>query len=288
MKKFILSSFTCIILIFIFMMLSPTPSYAATDETVKDAQTSLKKEDNGCVVLNYHLIKDSGPLLSIYHKLYGYSYSPQYNVSTKEFAEQMKFLHDNDIPVYSSEELEKAMSNNSVPDKCVTLTFDDIDQSVYNNAFPILKKYNYPFTLFIITNKLPPNSGLKQENLTNIKKMKASNLASIGLHTDSMHNPDPETGQPPFLDSRNLKAFKKDTKTSIAKYEEAFGEKPRYFAYPHGFGIPQTDRILNNAGIKQLFTLSGGVVNNDTSNDFIPRILITNENFNIVEDWLTD
>ena len=33
--------------------------------------------------------------------------------------------------------------------KFALITFDDIPESVFTNAYPILKKYNIPFTIFV-------------------------------------------------------------------------------------------------------------------------------------------
>ncbi|WP_218970912.1 hypothetical protein [Peribacillus kribbensis] len=58
-------------------------------------------------------------------------------------------------------------------------------------------------------------------------KMKAlpkkSVMLTFGTHTNNMH----------FQD-----------KASIAVYQKHFGEKPRYFAYPYGFGTLGTDHVL--------------------------------------------
>ncbi len=290
MIKFIFNfiKFFVAIIIFIGILayLSPEQDHTAEIESVKDAKHSLSGSKDGCVILNYHLINDNDLMHQTYRKIFGYDYSEQYNVSKQEFQKQMDFLHDNDIDVLSTPELEQHMKNNTVPDACVTITFDDIDVSVYDNAYPILQEYNYPFTVFIITNKLPSHSGVKQESLEHITMMKNSGLATVGVHTDSMHNPNPDTGQPMFLDPRTNKQFDMDTKTSKQKFYDAFGEYPKYFAYPHGFGTDETDEILVKNGITQIFTLGDGSVTNETNDLFMPRVLITESNFDIVADWL--
>lgn len=283
-----LVKFIVFIIVFcgLLALVSPKQDLSGEIASVKDAENSLKPETNGCIVLNYHLIRDDSFINKLYHELFGYNFSKQYNVSKQEFAKQMQFLSDNDIDVLSSSELQKHMDNDTVPDACVNITFDDIDTSVYDNAYPILQKYNYPFTVFIITNKMPANEGLIQETPERIKEMKSSGLASVGLHTDSMHLPDPNTGLPSFLDPRTHDQFDLDTKTSIKKYEQVLGEKPKYFAYPHGFGTDDTDKVILDNGFEQIFTLGNGTVTNDTTDEYIPRVLVTESNFKVVADWL--
>lgn len=52
------------------------------------------------------------------------------------------------------ERLEKGMS---LPPKCVVLTFDDGLRSVCTTAFPILERYQAPFTVFLVTGLMTPN-----------------------------------------------------------------------------------------------------------------------------------
>lgn len=59
------------------------------------------------------------------------------------------------------------------------LTFDDVPDSFYYKAFPLLKKYNIPFTLFVATSLLDKKGFLTRTQLVEISK---SPLCTIGSH----------------------------------------------------------------------------------------------------------
>lgn len=46
------------------------------------------------------------------------------------------------------------LSGCSAKQAYISITFDDGWDSIYENAFPILQRYNYPATLFVITGKI--------------------------------------------------------------------------------------------------------------------------------------
>ncbi len=273
-------------ILFILSLFQPPENDEALVNAGIDAEESLKEYDGGCVVLNYHLVRSAGPLAKLKRAVLGYNYDPLYNIYEDEFAREMKVLYDKGIDVYSMDELVKMMDEDTVPDHCVAITFDDIDQSVYNNAYPILKEYDFPFSIFVVTGKLPHSWGLKQENAETVKKMAEDDLVTVGLHTDHFHDMNDFTGQPRFLDPRNNNAFAKDTEMSIEKYEDLLDEIPRYFAYPHGFGTADTDQILKENGLDVLFSLRGGAVDSDTDKMFIPRVLVSPQAFDATVDWL--
>lgn len=50
------------------------------------------------------------------------------------------------------EQLLSGFNGNELPEKPVIITFDDGWRNQYNVAYPILKKYSYPATFFIVTN----------------------------------------------------------------------------------------------------------------------------------------
>ena len=70
----------------------------------------------------------------------------------------------------------------SIPNKCCIITIDDGWVSAYNNAWPILKKYNYPFTLFIYINYV--GTGGKSMSWDQLAEMRDAGV-DIESHTYS-------------------------------------------------------------------------------------------------------
>ena len=93
---------------------------------------------NAIPVLNYHQINNSA------HNAL--------TVNTEQFEAQMKYLTEKGYHTISPSELADAMENAAaLPENPVLITFDDGYLDNYNNAFPILKKYNMKATIFLIS-----------------------------------------------------------------------------------------------------------------------------------------
>lgn len=77
-----------------------------------------------------------------------------------------------------------AITEKDLPEKPVLIVFDDGRSGVYHYAFPILKRYNMPFTMFIITAAVGEKDFVTWEQL---KEMVNSGLCDIGTHTHNLH-----------------------------------------------------------------------------------------------------
>jgi peptidoglycan/xylan/chitin deacetylase (PgdA/CDA1 family) len=92
-------------------------------------------------VLMYHLIGDPTP---------GDPYPGLY-VSVADFTAQMQALHDRGWRTITAGELGAAMaSNRPVPARSVVVTFDDGNSDGYTAAFPILQRFGFRATFFMI------------------------------------------------------------------------------------------------------------------------------------------
>ena len=73
------------------------------------------------------------------------------------FKLQMRYLKENGYHVITAEELLAFLEyRQGLPQKSVLITMDDGYRSVYNVAYPILKEYGFPATLFIYTRRSRP------------------------------------------------------------------------------------------------------------------------------------
>lgn len=101
------------------------------------------------IILQYHRITDaSDELLALGM---GSSY-----VSPEQFEAQIRYLK-NQFSVVSLDWLVNQISENkykNIPDDSVIVTFDDGYKDNYDNAFPILKKYNVPATIFLVSENI--------------------------------------------------------------------------------------------------------------------------------------
>lgn len=73
-----------------------------------------------------------------------------YPLHQKIFEEQMEYLSKN-FEIVSLNSLTEMILRGSVPEKTAVITFDDGYKDNYEFAFPILKKYSIPATIFLAT-----------------------------------------------------------------------------------------------------------------------------------------
>lgn len=72
------------------------------------------------------------------------------SVSPQEFDAQLNYLHASGYNTITSQDI----VDNTVPCKSVMITFDDGYFDVYQNAFPIMRKYNYVWIIGLIVAKM--------------------------------------------------------------------------------------------------------------------------------------
>ena len=97
--------------------------------------------------------------LIMYHR-FGDSRYPSTNIKKEQFIKHVKELLKPKYNVISIEKAFLAINNiEPVGDRSIVITIDDAYSSVYKYAWPIFKKHNLPFTLFVSTdvidNKTP-------------------------------------------------------------------------------------------------------------------------------------
>lgn len=136
-------------------------------------------------ILMYHMVRDAIP---------GKKFN-SLRVSPKNFEMQIKYLHDNGWKSYSmTEALEQ---HKYLPEKSVVITFDDGYQDNLINALPILQKYGFKATIYLVNDRYDRDwsgyrkaknkgAGLKDEPKLSddeVKELLESGLIEIGAHT---------------------------------------------------------------------------------------------------------
>ncbi|EYE89716.1 hypothetical protein Q428_01020 [Fervidicella metallireducens AeB] len=252
----------------------------------------IELNGSGCLILCYHRVLPKDYSTKLFYKIVT-KYTDDnelniYSVLGEDFENQIKFLKDNGANFLTPDELKFYISNKiTIPEKSVIITFDDVDESVYKNAFPILQKNKIPFTLFIITGRVGDKNfkGLRLCDWDMIKEMYQSNLVTVGTHTHNMHYLD-KKNNPPFIKTENVNLFVEDTIRSQETINNYLGFSPKYFSYPYGFGIPETDEKILKVGFELIFTLNPGIVKSDDPSFCIKRVLVNKYTWSDIEKWV--
>lgn len=76
---------------------------------------------------------------------------PGYFLPADIFGRRMEMLHQLDCNVLSLQDGLSRLRTGSLPPRSVVITFDDGWANFYTEAFPILRKYNFPATVYLTT-----------------------------------------------------------------------------------------------------------------------------------------
>jgi len=151
-------------------------------------------------------------------------------VSSENFDEQMAYLKNNGYRVIPMSALLGFLkASEPLPRKAVIITIDDGYKSIYDAAYPILKKYAFPATVFIYTDFLNARRGLTWEQM---REMTASGLIDIQPHSKTHSNMGVmKIGEKPDEYEQRILTELEYPKKRIDK---SLGLPVHTFAYPYG------------------------------------------------------
>ncbi len=91
-------------------------------------------------------------IIFCYHRLVDKIRYPGTEITPAAFEAQMKELKDRGITVIPMQDLLAwKRGEKNIPPRCAVVSFDDGWKSQYEVGWPIMKKFGYPFTMFIYT-----------------------------------------------------------------------------------------------------------------------------------------
>lgn len=232
--------------------------------------------EQGCIGLNYHRVQNDNLWIKSARSIMQSKELVQYSVLESEFKQQISDLKEAGAVFLSEEQLLKAKAKNEFPDKCVWISFDDIDRSVYENAYPILKEEKVPFTMFVIAGHVGDKdfSNLEMASWEDLREMGGSGLAGFGSHTYDMHRFEDET--PVFLLPDQSEKFKEDLKKSVDTIESELGVTVKSFAYPYGNANELVTSLIKEQGFEAGYILAPQAIR-PADDDFLMNRIIVNQ-----------
>ena len=139
------------------------------------------------------------------------------------FNDQLETLKKNNYETLFVSELALALrQEKNLGRKTLVLTFDDGYEDFYTQVWPLLRKYNYKATLYVIINRLGTKGYLTRDQ---VKEMAASGVVEIASHT--FNHPD----------LRRLKNKDANFEIQASKtiLEQISGQPVLSLAYPYGY-----------------------------------------------------
>jgi peptidoglycan/xylan/chitin deacetylase (PgdA/CDA1 family) len=170
------------------------------------------------------------------------------------FEAQMRYLKENGYRVISLSEFHDFVSyRRSIPRKSVAITFDDGYRSVYDIAYPILKKYGFTATLFVYTDFIGnAKSAMTWEQL---RQMKADGF-EIGSH--SLSHCDLTRKKAGESDQAFLERVREELLMSKQIIDQKLGQNTAYVAFPYGTYDPAVLALSQEVGYKLGFLVTQG------------------------------
>jgi peptidoglycan/xylan/chitin deacetylase (PgdA/CDA1 family) len=192
------------------------------------------------------------------------------SVDPRDFAEQMTCLADKGFRGISlCEALEYREHNMGWPPQAVVLTFDDGFANFYEEAFPVLERFNFSATLFIVTGHMGGHNnwdgglpGLGSQRLVTWEQ--AAELVRGGIEIGS------HTRTHPDLRRCSAQEIKNEISSSRADIESRLGIKVQSFAYPYG-GVNHLVQQLAARDFRAACTTELRRANGDPLN-LLPRV----------------
>jgi biofilm PGA synthesis lipoprotein PgaB len=226
-------------------------------------------------VIAYHDVRDD---------VAGKYDADRYAISTEHLVAHFRWLRQAGFtPVSVDAILDAEAGHSALPEKPVLLTFDDGLRSFYTRVFPLLKLFEFPAVVSVVSSWIEQDGEVdyggktldRHDFLTwdQLREMQASGLVEIASHTHAMHegipgnpqgNLQPAAVTRRYADQRYEDEISyrarvaKDLATSIATITRETGRPPRVVTWPFGAFNQPISQIAAALGMRLSLTLEPG------------------------------
>ncbi len=208
------------------------------------ARPTVPREQTRVAVLGYHNFSEDKPVTEMLMR-------------TSEFREQMEYIRRAGLTVISMQEfLEWRLGERELPAECVLITLDDGWRSVYTDAYPILREYGYPFTLFLYTTYL---SGRGSSMTPAMIQEMQQHGATIGSHSVNHFYPSKWKAKEKEGPEAYAAMVDRELGQSREQLQRLFGDIKTY-CYPGGYVTPPMLERVAGYGYVAAFTVVPGKV----------------------------
>src|SRR5947208_3469738 len=265
---------------------SPAPAAVATPEIA--ASPKIKKpvvdQTAQTIIFCYHLLVDK-------------IHTPWTEITPAAFEAQMKELKDRGITVISMQDLLAwKRGEKNIPPRCAIITFDDGYKSQYEVAWPIMKKYGYPFTMFIYTEgvrggALGGGGAITWEQLADMRDNGVDIEAHSATHQDlreghaiTLASPGGKKTRTKLTGPQYEQWVQNEVVGCKQLLEQRLGIKINCFAVPFGNYNEHVKELARNAGYEAMFTVYGQPITFTSALDSLGRYAIEANKPKVFED----
>lgn len=185
------------------------------------------------------------------------------SVAPEDLEAEVQLLAQSGCTSVSPDDLVAAREGTAeLPPNAVILTFDDGYADFYTNAWPILQRYGFKATVYVITGRLDTPGYLTWDQ---VRELDSAGI-TIGSHTITH----------PRLTSLSDVALDQELRGSRQTLEEGLGHPVVHFAYPSGALDPRVATAVAAAGYQTAMTTRSGVATANLDPLTLPRLRVSN------------
>ncbi len=248
---------------------SPAPSVAAATPTPASTPSKPTVDQNAQVIVYG------------YHRFVDKVRRPDTEITPALFEQQMKELKEKNIPVIPMQDfLAWKRGEKSIPPKAVVITLDDGWKSQYEVAWPILKKYEFPFTLFIHTEGVrgghfAGGESMSWEHLQELRDAGVDIQAHSATHQD-LRKPFDAIAKKKLNPEEYATWLRNETAGVKKILEDKLGIRVNAFAVPYGKHDETVRKAVMDGGYEAMFTVYGMPLTFGSQMDSLGRYLMEN------------
>ena len=209
-----------------------------------------------------------------YHRFVERVKHPDTEITPAEFEAQMQALKDQGIAVISLDDfLAWRREEKSIPSRSALITIDDGYNVAYSVAWPILKKFGYPFTMFVYTGYIRggPKSGGGSISWEQLAEMRD---AGVAIESHTISHPNLRGTRKTQQDGHYDEWLRNELEGSKNMIETRLGIKVTALALPYGLGNGTVREFAKEAGYEMVFTVNGVKDSFETSMDALGRYMV--------------
>lgn len=199
------------------------------------------------------------------------------SIGPQAIEQQLQYLKDSGYYSATWEDWQKAkLAKTPLPGKAVLLTFDGGYCNFFNCVFPLLKRFNFTATVFLVAESIGKTNSWETAEFEATQLMgwmEIRQLRDAGIEFGSLS----ATYQP--LTALSATEIVREGVTSRAILARGLGKSVRCFAYPYGKVDPIVEHLVGAIGYTFGATYGSNFSSFDDSLMSLPRIQITAENF---------
>lgn len=204
-----------------------------------------------------------------------YAKNDEYVLDVSVFEQHLKYLKDNGYKTITLDEFYDWYNKKiSLTGKNIVITIDDGNLSQYVYAVPLLEKYGFNATIFVVTSRIndykvtwnpKKNQFFSTEIIDDIIKNHSTSI-KLESHSDNLHRSINGVAAIRTVSNEEIEADFKKSKEILNSH---------YLAFPFGFNTTDSNDILKKTGYKMAFAFGMGNYGYATRSDsqyYIKRI----------------